>query len=230
MAITDLYHSTNTIGSTEFSLTGFTTTIQARTSDGVYGGWVDLTTMAAGDQYAFYLREKVLSGSSQGAALLGVRTGKQTGPFIIAPFQLMHGWDITAAKLSGTDRSIRSSIRELASSAIVESYTLSAVSVTGTELSITNGDTSIQSQTGKKVISIFVSDRGNMTAADTFALYLREKIDGGTQRQKLLAEIAGVQGGPLVTPAFIVGDGWDVTLKKLVGTNRAFDASIRAAA
>jgi hypothetical protein len=184
--------------------------------------------MAAGDQYAFYLREKVVSGGTQGVILLGIKTGLQCCPFITGAWQLMHGWDFTAAKLSGTDRSIQWSVREVSGSSVTELYTFSAQTISTAEYSLTANSTSIQSRTTDYILSVWV-DLANMTTGDTYTFYLREKVDAGTQRLIPLVELSGAQGGPLVIPAFLLLDGWDWTAKKIAGTDRTFSWSIRAA-
>jgi len=109
-------------------------------------------------------------------------------------------------------------------------YTGSAVTIGGTELSLTSGTTTIQNRTDNAVISIWI-DVNNIAAGDEFEVFLREKaIAGGTQRQTSIAYLVGVQqSGLFITGAFHVGVGWDVTMQKRLGTDRAFSWSIRSA-
>lgn len=76
-----------------------------------------------------------------------------------------------------------------------------------------------------------VIDFSALLVGDGFEFRLYEKaISGGTQR---------LTGGPLlingvqtvanwISPSFILGIGWDMTLKKVTGTDRSLSWSIRA--
>lgn len=72
-------------------------------------------------------------------------------------------------------------------------------------------------------------DVAAMVAGDQFQFTIYEKvISGGTQRIKDQAVLTGAQGIPTLTfPAYIMLHGWDVTIKKLAGTDRTIPASIR---
>ena len=113
MAINNaLYQQNNqSIGSTEYSLSNNSTTIASQTTDAVISVWIDCPNMAAGDEYAIFLREKVTSTSTQRKTQLSVLRGPQPGPFISSPFQVGNGWDVTMQKISGTDRNFSWSIR-----------------------------------------------------------------------------------------------------------------------
>jgi hypothetical protein len=67
-----------------------------------------------------------------------------------------------------------------------------------------------------------------MAAGDTYRIRIYEKvISGGTQRAMLTATLVGAQSDPIwVSPGVPVKHGWDVTIKKIAGTDRAFDWSI----
>lgn len=113
MAIDNALYSQNSqsIGSTEYSLTNNSTTIATQTTDAVISVWIDTANMAAGDEYEIFLREKVTSTSTQRRISLAVLTGAQPGPFISSPFQVGNGWDVTMQKVSGTDRNFSWTIR-----------------------------------------------------------------------------------------------------------------------
>lgn len=108
-------------------------------------------------------------------------------------------------------------------------FTQSALSVAGTELSLTNGTSSIAVNTNNVVISIWL-EVVNMAAGDEFELALYEKVlSGGTARRIILADLIGVQPDPIfVVPSFHVGIGWDVTLKRIAGSTETFNCSIRS--
>ena len=106
-------------------------------------------------------------------------------------------------------------------------YEFNNQSIGSTEYSLTNNSTLIAVQTTDAVISIWV-DVANMAAGDEYEIFLREKVTAaGTQRQISLAVLAGAQPEPFISSPFQVGDGWDVTMQKISGTDRNFSWSIR---
>ncbi len=74
-------------------------------------------------------------------------------------------------------------------------------------------------------------DFNALLAGDVYQFRVYEKVNsGGTQRTCFQTYIAGPQTLPVwVTPIFGLMQGWDMTLKKLAGTDRAIDWSIRKA-
>lgn len=114
MAITALYENSATISTTEYSLTNNSTTIAAKTDDGIFQCFLDLSAMVDGDQFALKVYEKVQSAGTQRLIDHRILTGVQAFPHTVLPsLILMHGWDITLTKLSATDRIIAWSIRQL---------------------------------------------------------------------------------------------------------------------
>jgi hypothetical protein len=109
-----------------------------------------------------------------------------------------------------------------------EAFTFSAT-VGTTELSVSGGASSIQSQTDDGVFELFV-DFGVMTSGDKFAVAMYEKVlSGGVQRKLQLGVVTGAQIQPFKSPGFLLLHGWDFSLQKLAGTDRAVTASIRKA-
>ena len=108
-------------------------------------------------------------------------------------------------------------------------YSQSAQTISSTENSLTNNSTTVATVTTTAVISLWL-EVVNMAAGDEYQLVLREKaVSGGTQRSITLANLIGVQGDPIyITAGYQVGVGWDVTLKKIAGTDRAFSWTIRS--
>jgi hypothetical protein len=99
--------------------------------------------------------------------------------------------------------------------------------ISTTEYSLTNNSTVIATQTTDAVISIWI-DATAMAAGDQYEIALRERvIGGGTQRRAVLATLTGTQAEPFVSSPYQVGDGWDVTVTKIGGTDRSFSWSIR---
>jgi hypothetical protein len=115
--------------------------------------------------------------------------------------------------------------------AISEPYELDGVTVGTTELSIVSGTTTLQAVTDDGVYQLWI-DAGNMAKADEFRIRMYEKVEatGGTQKVFAQWSMLGVQGEIFVTPTFILLHGWDMTIQKIAGTDRAFDASIRKVA
>lgn len=115
--------------------------------------------------------------------------------------------------------------------AISEPYELDGVTVGTTELSIVSGTTTLQTITDDGVYQLWI-DAGNMAKADEFIVKCYEKVEGTGGTKKVFAQwsLQGVQTEIFVTPTFILINGWDFTITKLAGTDRAFDASIRKVA
>lgn len=114
MAISEAYSGTETVSGTEWSMTTDTSGPDTDTTDGIYQAFIDLNALAAGDVFEFRVYEKVLSGSTQRAIYIARMAGVQGTPIWVSPtLVLIHGWDMTLKKISGTDRSIDWSIRKV---------------------------------------------------------------------------------------------------------------------
>lgn len=112
--------------------------------------------------------------------------------------------------------------------AISEPYELDGVTVGSTELSIVSGTTTLQTVTDDGVYQLWI-DAGNMAKGDEFRVKVYEKVEatGGTKKVFAQWTLLGAQAEIFVTPTFILLHGFDFTLQKISGTDRAFDASIR---
>lgn len=75
-------------------------------------------------------------------------------------------------------------------------------------------------------------DLNALAAGDQFQLTVYEKcISGGTQRVFDQITFSGAQGSPgFVYPVLHLRNGWDITLKKLAGTDRVIPWSLRKTA
>jgi len=114
--------------------------------------------------------------------------------------------------------------------AITEAFTLNNVTISGTELSIPRNATYdvAQSQGGDGVYQLWIDDQANMTKTEEYAIRVYEKVESGsTSKQVFKATLKGVQSEVFVTPTLILINGWDMSMQKIAGTDRAFDASIR---
>lgn len=112
--------------------------------------------------------------------------------------------------------------------AISEPYELDGVTVGGTAISVVTGTTTPASVTDDGVYQLWV-DAYAMTKADEYEIRALETVEGsgGTQKTVHRITLLGVQTEIIVFPSLILINGWDFTIKKLAGTDRAFDASIR---
>jgi hypothetical protein len=102
------------IGTTEYSLPADTTTgvPTAQTDDCVLEVEVYIASMAAADSYQFKLYEKA-GTSTQGAEWTAYVTGANPGPHRFTVGVVGDGWDFTAKKLAGTDRTVHWSLRKI---------------------------------------------------------------------------------------------------------------------
>jgi hypothetical protein len=115
---------------------------------------------------------------------------------------------------------------------ISEPYELDGVTVGSSELSIVSGTTSLQTITDDGVYQLWVDGVANMAKGDEFAIRIYEKVEGtgGTKRVVFESVLHDAQSEIWVSPMLILINGWDMTLQKLAGSDRAFDASIRKVA
>jgi hypothetical protein len=111
---------------------------------------------------------------------------------------------------------------------ITEPYELDGVTVGTTPISIPSGTTALSTITDDGVYQLWV-DPGVMAKADRFRIRIWEKVEGTGGVKKVACEwtLLGVQTEIFVSPSLILINGWDMTIEKLAGTDRAFDASIR---
>jgi hypothetical protein len=112
MAVAEAFSGTETVGTTEWSMTTDTSGPDSDTTSGVYQAFIELNNLAIGDSFQFRVYEKVISGSTQRLVYEAVLTHAQAEPvYVTQPLILLHGWDMTLKKLTGTDRAINWSIR-----------------------------------------------------------------------------------------------------------------------
>lgn len=116
--------------------------------------------------------------------------------------------------------------------AISEAFTNSAT-ISTTEYSLPRNAVydSGQPQTADGIYQVFI-DLANMAAGDQYEIKLYEKVtSGGTQRLIDTWIVDGAQAAPaFCLPTMILLHGWDVTMKKLAGTDRSISWSIRQVA
>lgn len=96
-----------------------------------------------------------------------------------------------------------------------------------TEYWLASDSTTKVDQTADVSLQAFI-DFGNMALGDRYQVRVVEKVNAGTQRnvgQPIILE--GVQSSLLVVPSLILGEGWEVGVQKLAGTDRSIGWSLR---
>ncbi len=108
MTITvEAFTGTETVGTTEWSLTTDTAGPDADTTAGVFQAFIDLNALAAGDVFEFRAYEKVRTGDTQRAIYSARFANAQSTPVWASPTLILGvGWDMTLKKISGTDRAV----------------------------------------------------------------------------------------------------------------------------
>lgn len=116
MTITiEAFTGTETVGTTEHSLTTDTAGPDADTTAGVFQPFLDMSTIAAGDTFRLSVYEKCRSGDTQRLIYSAEFTGAQATPLWAGPSLLLGiGWDMTLTKIAGTDRAINWRISQVA--------------------------------------------------------------------------------------------------------------------
>jgi hypothetical protein len=103
--------------------------------------------------------------------------------------------------------------------------------VSTTEWSFTTDTSGPDTDTTDGVFQMFL-DVSALGAGDIFQISIYEKVSsGGTQRLVYRDVLSGAQAQPLwVSPSLVLLHGWDLTVKKLAGTDRSIEGSIRSVA
>jgi len=116
MAISEHAANSQTVGTTEHSLTTDTAGPDVDTTDGVYQVFIDFNALADGDVFEVKFYEKVQSSDTQRCFWTAAVAHDQGAceNWVSPSMVLMHGWDVTLEKLSGTDRAITWSVRKVA--------------------------------------------------------------------------------------------------------------------
>jgi uncharacterized protein YaiE (UPF0345 family) len=220
------------ISTTEISVISGTSSLSNATTAGVYYPTIDpvQAAVAKGDRFWFRVYEKVRSASTKRVLMEVPIYNAQAEPWFFPPMMLLNGFDFTLQKTAGTDRNWDASIRASVGSFITEEYTYNT-STSTTELSITGGTSTIQAQTGGGWRQLFV-DASAMAKGDVFEIAYYEKIEatGGTQRKCIIGRLTGAQSTIWVSPILPLLNGWDFSIKKISGTDRTIEASVRKAA
>lgn len=114
--------------------------------------------------------------------------------------------------------------------AVTQHAEIDGVTVGASELSVLSGTTSLSTDTTPGVYQLWV-DAANMAKGDEYVIRVYEKVEatGGTKRQCGHWTLSDAQSEPFVSPPLMLMNGWDFTIQKIAGTDRAFDATVRKA-
>lgn len=218
-----------TIGATEYSLPNASTTLTPRTDIGVVQVFLDLNAISNEDRFELAIKEKARAADTQQRVLPLEEIGKSTDKLFTSPkLMLARGWDITLKKLAGTDRAIPYSIRRWPAASMT--FLENSATITTTEHSLpanaTYSPASPQTTAGE--VQAFV-DVSALQAADDYRLRIYEKARAAdTQRLLYDVPLEGVQSLTLwPSPVLTLSRGWDITLAKVAGTDRAISWSVR---
>ena len=222
----------HTVGTTDWSFTADQSGAASQSTSGVYQGFFDLSALATGDTFEIRCYEKVpTSGGAQRIVWSAFATGVQSEPILVTPSLVLGvAWDFICKKIAGTDRSITGRIARVGDISDIAYYQVGET-VGTTEHSFITDTAGPDTATVPGVYQAFI-DVNALTAGDEFDLTLYEKVasTSGTQRVVWKHRLVGPYSRPiLVLPSFIAGVGWDMTLKKIAGTDRAINARIAKA-
>ncbi len=105
----------------------------------------------------------------------------------------------------------------------VEAYT-GTEAVSTTEHSLTTDTAGPDADTTAGVYQAFL-DLNAVAAGDVFEFKVYEKVrTGDTQREVYSARFANAQTAPVwVSPSLVLGIGWDMTVRKIGGTDRTIN-------
>jgi hypothetical protein len=116
MAITEVFSGSTSISTAEYWLAaGSTTQGSGQSTDGVYQLFVDISTLAAGDVFRIEAYDAARSSDTSREIFKDFVSGPpDSGMYVTPSFILMHKWDFSITKISGTDRTLQWSIRQVA--------------------------------------------------------------------------------------------------------------------
>lgn len=113
------YTGSETVSTTEWSLTTDTAGPDAQTTVGLYQLFLDLSALVVGNTLQIRVYEKVISGGTQRVVAEWIINGPVADPIWThgTPIPLMWGWDFTLDMTAGSDAAVTWSIRNVAADA-----------------------------------------------------------------------------------------------------------------
>jgi hypothetical protein len=229
MTVTEAFAGSSTIGATEWSLTTNTSfTPDADTTDGVFELWFDCSALARADRYTVKAYEKVQSSGTQRVVWAADIFNQQTDPMmVLPPLLLMHGWDFTLKKVAGTDRAITWGIKALGG--VPTEFATGNPTVGATEYFLASASTSKTKQTSAGIYQLFL-DINAVVKGDRYEVRVTEEARAAdtVERVAFRAELLDDKvAGAYVLPALALLNGWEFSIIKIAGTDRAIPYSIR---
>lgn len=109
------------IGTIEYFLVSASTVVTYQITQGKLKFYLDLSAMAAGDQYQVTVYRKVNGGTARAVMAAAYPTGAQSSLWGSPEISVTDGWEIGVKKIAGTDRSIAWSIDRMNGDAIATS-------------------------------------------------------------------------------------------------------------
>ena len=117
--------------------------------------------------------------------------------------------------------------------ALSEPYSSNTLSVSTTELSLVSGTSSLQSVADDGVYQVLL-DLAALVVGDGFTLRVKEKVHPSAPQRvawaAVLSHAQGADGAVFVSPSLMLLHGWDVTIIRTAGADRAIPYSIRKVA
>jgi hypothetical protein len=107
--------------------------------------------------------------------------------------------------------------------------TSDSATISTTPYYLASDSTTATYQTSDVILQVYI-DLANMAAGDQYRFRILEKVNGSSARTVYEAARTGAQPGPLVTPSMIVGEGWEVEVTRLAGSDKVIGWSIRTVA
>jgi hypothetical protein len=140
---------------------------------------------------------------------------------------LMHGWDFSLERLAGADRTITWAIRALGG---VPTEAFNGNPTVGTtEYFLASASTTKTKQTTAGVYQLFL-DVNALAKNDVFEVKVTDEARAADTVEQVAyrATLWGVKTSKVwVSPALALMNGWEFSLDKLAGTDRAIPFSVR---
>jgi len=230
MALTELYSGTEAVGATEWSLTTDSSSLAAKTDQGLMQVFLDLSAVTLADLFRLRVYEKVQAAGTQRVLVdLMLPPGHTRPQFVLPAIMLKHGWEVTLQKVAGTDRTITWSIRQVPG--IITALYEGSASISTTEYSLTTNSTSLAAKTDDGVFQLFL-DLNAVVLGDEYLLKVYEKVRSADS-QRLVDQVpfVGKPGTPhWQSPSLILLHGWEMSMDKIAGTDRTVGWSVRQVA
>lgn len=199
------------------------------TTAGAFQFFVDLVNMARADQLEIRIYEKINdSGDTARLVKLWTINNAQDKKMWASPvLLLLVGWRFSITQTDGTGRTFEWSIRK-ASATITQHANGSQTATLDTEHFLgTDPDTTAGAFQ-------FLVETNNLANGETLEVRVYEKIrDSSDTAQECLHmfPLTHTQEEPLlITPTFLLLNGWRFSIKQIGGTGRSFQWSVRKAA